>query len=86
LGSEARLSEALDQLPNAPVPSNFTANVLQAVQLEENAQETREPTQISLVAPASMAPQAALAALALAAGFLAYRHGQTVRRAELRTA
>lgn len=32
---EARLTEALTQLPNAPVPSNFTARVLAAVELEE---------------------------------------------------
>ena len=32
---EARLTEALRQLPDAPVPSNFSARVLQAVDLEE---------------------------------------------------
>ena len=32
---EARLTEALTQLPNAPVPSNFTARVLAAIELEE---------------------------------------------------
>ena len=37
---EARLTEALAQLPNAPVPSNFTARVLAAVDLEE-AQSVR---------------------------------------------
>jgi anti-sigma factor RsiW len=31
---ESRLSEALTHLPDAPVPSNFTARVLQAVELE----------------------------------------------------
>jgi hypothetical protein len=32
---EARLTEALAQLPDSPVPSNFTARVLAAVELEE---------------------------------------------------
>ena len=32
---EARLTGALARLPNAPVPSNFTARVLNAIELEE---------------------------------------------------
>ena len=32
---EARLTRALAKLPDAPVPSNFTARVMQAVDLEE---------------------------------------------------
>jgi hypothetical protein len=32
---EARLTDALAQLPNVPVPSNFTARVLGAIELEE---------------------------------------------------
>jgi hypothetical protein len=32
---EAQLTEALTHLPNAPVPSNFTARVLAAIELEE---------------------------------------------------
>ncbi len=33
---EARLTDALAKIPDAPVPSNFTARVLAAVELEEN--------------------------------------------------
>jgi hypothetical protein len=33
---EARLTEALAQIPDAPLPSNFTARVLAAVDLEES--------------------------------------------------
>jgi len=40
LEMEVRLTEALTQLPNAPVPSNFTARVLAAIELEE-AQSAR---------------------------------------------
>lgn len=32
---EARLTDALAQIPDAPAPSNFTARVLDAVELEE---------------------------------------------------
>src|SRR5665213_4096895 len=32
---EARLTDALAKIPDAPVPSNFTARVLAAVELEE---------------------------------------------------
>jgi hypothetical protein len=32
---EARLTDSLAQLPNVPVPSNFTARVLDAIELEE---------------------------------------------------
>jgi negative regulator of sigma E activity len=38
---EARLTEALARLPQAPVPSNFTARVLAAIELEE-ARATRK--------------------------------------------
>lgn len=32
---EARLTDALAQMPNAPVPSNFTARILNAINLDE---------------------------------------------------
>src|SRR6516225_12355183 len=32
---ESRLTEELDRLPDKPVPSNFTARVLQAIEREE---------------------------------------------------
>jgi negative regulator of sigma E activity len=38
---EARLSRVLARLPDAPVPSNFTARVLQAVELEESRRTRR---------------------------------------------
>ena len=39
--AEAGLNEALRQLPDAPVPSNFTARVLQAVEREAALRERR---------------------------------------------
>jgi len=82
--AEARLSDALDQLPDAPVPSNFTANVLQALQLEQNAQARAARPSPGWWQLLTWVPKAALAALVVAAGFLFFLHGQTVRRAELR--
>src|SRR6266850_172994 len=82
--AEARLSDALDQLPDAPVPSNFTANVLHALQLEQNAQIRAGRPSPGWWQRLTWVPKAALASLVVVAGFLTYFHGQTVRRAELR--
>jgi negative regulator of sigma E activity len=38
LVEEARLTAALMKLPDAPVPSNFTARVLETIELDENRQ------------------------------------------------
>jgi len=38
---EARLSQALARLPDAAVPSNFTARVMQAVEVEESRRARR---------------------------------------------
>jgi hypothetical protein len=38
---ETRLSQMLARLPDAPVPSNFTARVLQSVELEESRRSRR---------------------------------------------
>jgi negative regulator of sigma E activity len=40
---EARLTEALTKLPNTPVPSNFTARVLDAIELEAAREERSRP-------------------------------------------
>ena len=54
--AEAGLSEALGQLPDAPVPSNFTARVLQSVERESAAERRRRSRKWQLW------PQLALAA------------------------
>lgn len=41
--AEGGLNEALSRLPDAPVASNFTARVLQAVERESLAEERRAP-------------------------------------------
>src|SRR5258708_39532738 len=80
---ETHLSDALHQLPDVPVPTNFTANVLQAVQLEDAAQARARQPRSGWWQRFTWVPKAALATLVLAAGFLSYLHGQTVRRVEL---
>lgn len=58
---EAMLSESLDRLPDAPVPTNFTARVLQAVQRESSTVRRRGWTW--RWSWRSLLPKAAVAAL-----------------------
>ena len=77
---EARLSEALARVPDASVPSNFTARVLQAVEREE-----------SRGAPARgwswywrvLVPRVAVAVVVVGFAGLAYQHHEFGKRAEL---
>ncbi|RPI99768.1 MAG: hypothetical protein EHM39_05955 [Chloroflexi bacterium] len=80
---ETRLSAALDKLPDAPVPSNFTARVLQAVKRAEE-QAGRQPTGLWRLWhwPAKWSVRAALASVILVAGLLSYQHVQDSRREE----
>jgi anti-sigma factor RsiW len=82
--AEANLNELLNALPNVPVPSNFTARVVQAAQCQSTA-----PTKEKLSFPDEALawcmrwlPKTALAAVLLAAGLTSYLHIQATRRAE----
>ena len=44
--AELGLSEALERLPDASVPSNFTARVLQAIDLDKAAKARKLPRQV----------------------------------------
>jgi hypothetical protein len=70
---EASLNAGLRRLPDAPVSSNFTARVLQAVALEAAARARRRPERWT---PAwwwrVMIPRAAVAALLLGAGWFGH--------------
>ena len=78
---ESHLSEALGRLPDAPMPSNFTARVLQAVECEEAA--VGRPSQSRMTwFLRSILPRAAVAAVMLSAGLLYHEH-TTAKRAEL---
>jgi anti-sigma factor RsiW len=82
--AELRLTEATSCLPDAPVSSNFTAQVLQAVERESAAGRRRTPLwKWSL---RLLLPRVAVASVVLAAGLLTY-HEHTVaeRRAELQS-
>ncbi len=80
---EARLTDALAQLPNAPVPSNFTARVLDAIELEE-AGAARSQARGWHWNWRLLWPRVAVtAAVLLFAGFGLQQHELGVRRAEM---
>ncbi|HWD92310.1 MAG TPA: hypothetical protein VG938_08175 [Verrucomicrobiae bacterium] len=80
--SETRLTEILGRLPDAPVPSNFTARVLQAVEREQAAagrpQRSRRAWFVRL-----LLPRAAVAAVILGVGILTYHEHEATKRAEV---
>jgi anti-sigma factor RsiW len=79
---ETRLSETLEQLPDVPVPSNFTARVLQAIEREAPAPRhspARTPWFMRL-----LLPRIAVAMVALGIFMVYHEHtATTARRAEV---
>ena len=75
LEAEAGLTEVLSRLPDAPVPSNFTARVLQAVERERAAETRRKPAWLPWL-PARWLPRVAFAAVVLGAGLLSYHEAR----------
>ena len=72
-GAEAGLSDALGELPDVPVASNFTARVLQAVEREESAVgRWKAPTTSRWEGWWHWVPRAALGTLLLGAGLFAF--------------
>lgn len=69
---ETRLNEALGALPDAPLPSNFTARVLQAVKLDEAA-DLRRRRRPRLVWWWRLAAKVAVVAILGVAGFSSYQ-------------
>ncbi|SRR5258706_9108188 len=82
--AEERLTEALGRLPDVPVPTNFTARVLQAVELEAAA-AGRSPSARGPKWhwPRRWLSRAALAAVVLGAGLISVHEVRVARRAEL---
>ena len=77
---ESRLSEALARVPDAPVPSNFTARVLQAIEREEaRAARTRSWSWYWRV----LVPRVAVAAAVVGFAGLAYQRHALDQRAAL---
>jgi anti-sigma-K factor RskA len=77
---ESRLSDALARVPDAPVPSNFTARVLQSIEREE-ARGAR--TQSGSWYWRVLVPRIAVAVAVVAFAGLAYQHHESDKRAQL---
>jgi len=75
--AEAALSDALARLPDAPVPSNFTARVLQELEREARrpATRSRDWSWVWRV----FVPRAAVASLVVGASLFAYHRHQDAR-------
>ena len=85
--AEAALNRALDQLPEAALPTNFTALVMQAVG-RETAAASRRPRSPWLAGlgwlPASAwLPKIAFVAIVLGASLLSYHQGLAIQRAQI---
>jgi anti-sigma factor RsiW len=81
--TEARLTAALRELRDAPVASNFTARVLQAVKLEQDTAHRHAVRQWPLLHwPAKWCVRGALASVLVLAGLLSYDHVQDFKREE----
>ena len=82
--AEAGLSEALSRLSDVPVATNFTARVLQAVELEAAASRRAQSARGSKWHwPRRWLSRAALAAVVLGAGLISVHEVRVARRAEL---
>lgn len=79
LDLEARLTHALAKMPDAPVPSNFVAGVLNAIELDENQVVRTRSWHWRLVLPRF----AMAAAVVVFAGISVQRYEANVHRAEL---
>ena len=79
--AEAGLAAALERLPDAAVPNNFTARVLQAV--EREAAAARRRTGGGLWRRLGWLPRAAVAAGGLGGGVIACHQMQSVERKKL---
>jgi len=82
LDLESRLTEVLGRLPDAAVPSNFTARVLQAIELEE-LQPARKSVWHGWNWRVLIPRIAVTAAAVVMAGLMIQRHELTAHRAQL---
>jgi len=81
--TEAQLSQALAELKDAPVASNFTARVLQAAARAVAGTRIGEPAWRLWWRALGWVPKAALAALVIGIGLFSYSHHQAVTRIEM---
>jgi len=80
--SEAALSKLLARLPDVPVPSNFTARALQAVERDAGA-NVRERAPRWVWTWRALVPRAAVTVLVVGAGLFAYQRHALAQRVEL---
>lgn len=79
--AESKLTQALARLPDAPVPSNFTARVWQTIE-QDAATSGRAARPRAAGWWRVFLPRFALATFVVGAGFLVYRHNQAEQQAE----
>lgn len=79
---EVALSKLLTQLPDVPVPSNFIARVLHAVEREESARN-RERSPRRAWVPRIWIPRFALVVILAAAGWFTFQWHARVQRLKL---
>jgi len=70
--AEAGLNQALGRLSDAPVPNNFTARVLQSIELDRAAELRRQRRKWQVWLRWRWLPKTAVAAVVLAAGSVSY--------------
>jgi anti-sigma factor RsiW len=80
--AEATLNAALGRLPDAPVPSNFTARVLQTVEREAAAELRQGERKWQFWRRLRWLPKVAFAAVVLGTGLVSYHQIQAARFAE----
>ncbi len=81
--AETGLNAALGRLPDVPVPSNFTARVVQAVERGAVAELRRSQGNWLTWLRRRWLPKAAFAAIVVGAGLLSYHQVQTAHRKKL---
>jgi len=80
--ADAALSRVLDRLPDAPVPSNFTARILQVVEMENAMAQPTAPLRRPWLWH-SLLPKMAFAVAVVGLGLLSYHEARAMRRAQL---
>jgi anti-sigma factor RsiW len=81
--AEAGLNAALGRLPDAPVPSNFTARVVQAAEREAAADRRGRKGNWWRWLRVRWAPKAAFAVMLVGVGLISYHQVQSVQRKKL---
>ena len=82
-GEEAALNRLLERLPVAPVSSNFTARVLQAVQAAPTRPAWREWFAPGQWLPESRAWRLAMCSMMVGASLLSFREYQAIHRVRI---